>query len=207
MEKKESLIAEIVEREWEMFQGVQNIGGRASCQDDLKTFQIMRSSQAASWSDEALRSCLQDLKDAKLAERNLISEKYARMMESTSPHEYAQIAHLLPPVEAEAIQLVEQIVATVLEWEKELLEKFPYILQTGRPLLIVQDSPGVTSLETYLRGELITYSVKTLKLYLENIGRQKAEEINGSAVTLLATMKQYGFNSLQEANEKLKSRS
>ena len=207
MEKKESLIAEIVEREWEMFQGVQNVGGRASCQDDLKTFQIMRSSQAASWSDEALRSCLQDLKDAKLAERNLISEKYARMMESTSPHEYAQIAHLLPPVEAEAIQLVEQIVATVLEWEKELLEKFPYILQTGRPLLIVQDSPGVTSLETYLRGELKTYSVKTLKLYLENIGRQKAEEINGSAVTLLATMKQYGFNSLQEANEKLKSRS
>lgn len=207
MDERESLIAEIVKREWEMFQGVESAGGRASCQDDFQTFCIMRSSQSASWSDEVLQSYLEDLIAAGESGRNLISEKYARMMESTSPAEYAAMAHLLPEIEPEASELAEKIVAIVMEWEKELHQKYPYILGRGRLLSSSQDSPVATSLETYLRGELKTYSIKTLKLYLQNARKQRDESINGSAITMLATMKQYGFNSLEEANEAIKSRS
>jgi len=203
---REDMIDRIIEAEWKMFQDVPNIGGRAVCQDDLETFRIMRAGQSAGWSDATLESYLDDLNEAKRSGRNLLTDKYARMMRSTSPSEYARIEHLLPPVDPEAIELIEQIVRIVLEWEEDLLEKYPYIIKRGRPLSSREDSIGVTSMETYLRGELSTYSLRTLKLYLDHIQKEQSENVNGSAVTLLYMMKQYGFDSLEEANEKIGSR-
>ena len=206
MTTREDMIDSIVEAEWKMFQDVPNIGGRAACQDDLKTFRIMRAGQSASWSDAMLESYLDDLNDAKRSGRNLLTEKYARMMRSTSPSEYARIEHLLQPIDPEAIELIEQIVKIVLEWEQELLEKYPYIVKRGRPLFSREDSIGVTSMETYLRGELSTYSIRTLASYLDHIQKEQSENVNGSAITLLYMIKQYGYDSLEEANEKIGSR-
>ena len=194
MTTREDMIDSIIEAEWKMFQDVPNIGGRAACQDDLETFRIMRAGQSASWSDATLESYLDDLDEAKRSGRNLLTEKYARMMRSTSPSEYARI------------ELIEQIVKIVLGWEQELLEKYPYIIKRSRPLFSTEDSVGVTSMETYLMGELSTYSLRTLELYVDHIQKEQLENINGSAVTLLHMMKQYGFGSLEEANEKIKSR-
>ena len=203
MTTKEDLIERIIEVEWKMFQDVPNIGGRAACQDDLKTFRIMRAAQSASWSDRTLESYLDDLNEAESSGRNLLTEKYARMMRSTLPSEYARIEHLLTPVDPEALELIEQIVKIVLGWEEELLERYPYIIKRGRPLFSDEDSAGVTSMETYLRGELATYSLRTLEVYLDHIQREQSENINGSAITLLYMIKQYGFGSLEEANEKM----
>jgi hypothetical protein len=203
---REDVINSIIEAEWKMFQEVPNMGGRAACQDDLETFRVMRAGQSAGWSDAMLESYLDDLNEAKKSERNLLTEKYARMMSSTSPLEYAQIEHLLPPVDPEASHLIERIVRIVLEWEEELLEKYPYIINRGRPLFSTEDSITVTSMETYLKGELSTYSMRTLELYLDHIQKEQSENVNGSAVTLLYMIKQYGYDSLEEANEKIKSR-
>lgn len=205
MNPREGLVADIVKAEWKMFQAVPNIGGKSPCQENLKTFQIMRNSQLASWSEATLESYLDDLKDAEISHKNLLTEKYARMMESTSPFEYARIEHLLLPLDSRAMDFVEEILDIVLEWENELLEKYPHILKKGRPIFTIEDTVAVTSLETYLRGELATYSPKTLELYLANAMQQKSEGINGSEITLMHTMKQYGFDSLENANEKLKS--
>ena len=207
MTSREDMIDRIIEAEWKMFQAVSNIGGRAACQDDWKTFRIMRAGQSASWSDETLESYLDDLNEAEGSGRNLLTEKYARMMHSTSPSEYAQIEHLLPAVDPKAIELIEQIVMIVLGWEQELFKKFPYIFKRSRPLFSTVDSVGVTSMETYLRGELATYSLRTLELYLDHIQKEQSENVNGSAITLLSMMKQYGFASLEEANERLKPHS
>ncbi len=204
MTTREDMIDSIIELEWKMFQDVPNIGGRAACQDDLKTFRIMRAGQSTSWSDATLESYLGDLKEAEGSGRNLITEKYGRMMRSTSPSEYARIEHLLPPVDPKATELMEKIVKIVLGWEQELLEKYPYIIKRGRPLFSTEDSFGVTSMETYLRGELATYSLRTLEVYLDHIQKEQSENINGSAITLLYMMKQYGFASLEDANEKMK---
>jgi len=205
MAKKEDFIAKIVEMEWNMFHNVQNIGGTAACQEDPKTFEIMRLSQAASWSEAALESYLSDLVEAEKNGRNLLTEKYARMMKSTSPSEYARIEHLLLPLNPEVLPLIDKIVKIVIQWEEELSEKYPYILRKGRPIHGSADTPFVTSLETYLRGELATYSPRTLELYHENVLKQKSENINGSEITLDYTIRRYGFNSLEEANEKLKT--
>jgi hypothetical protein len=206
MARKEDLIAKIVEIEWKMFHNVPNIGGTAACQEDIKTFEIMRFSQAMSWPEAALESYIDDLTEAEKNGRNLLTEKYARMMKSTSPLEYAQIEHLLPPLDPEVPPMIDKSVKIVLSWEEELAEKYPYLLARGRPIHSSDDTPSVTSIETYLRGELATYSPRTLELYYENVLKQKSENINGSEVTLANTMKRYGFNSLTEANEKLKTR-
>jgi hypothetical protein len=203
---KEEIIAKIIAIEWKMFQDVPNIGGTAPCQEERHTFEIMRLSQATSWSAAALESYLDDLTEALKQQRNLMTEKYARMMQSTSPAEYAHIEHLVPPVSSEALSLIEEIAVIVLDWEEELFRKYPFVLRQGRPIRSSSDTLFVTSLETYLKGELATFSLKTLKLYHEHLVKEQSENINGSEITLAETIKQYGFHSLEEANEKLKSR-
>jgi hypothetical protein len=207
MSKKADLIAKVIATEWKMFHNVPNIGGPAACQEDPKTFEIMRFSQAMSWSEAALDSYLDDLEEAEKNGRNLLTEKYARMMESTSPLEYAQIEHLLPPLDPKVPPLIDKSVKIVLSWEEELAEKYPYLLARGRPIHSSDDSLMSTSIETYLRAELATYSPRTLELYYENLLKQKSENINGSEITLAHTIKKYGFKSLEEANEKVKTQS
>jgi len=202
---KEEIVAKIIAIEWKMFQDVPNIGGTAPCQKERQTFEIMRLSQAASWSEAALESYFDDLTEAQKQQRNLMTEKYARMMKSTSPAEYARIEHLIPPVSVEALSLIEKIAAIILDWEEELFKKYPFVLRQGRPVRSSSDTLFVTSLETYLKGELATYSLKTLEVYHEHLVKEQAEHINGSEITLAQTIKQYGFHSLEEANEKLKS--
>ena len=92
MEEREALIDEVIKREWKQFQYVQNEGGRASCQDDHETFVIMRKSQFMNWTQELLESYRQDLIEAEAAHWNLLTEKYARMMESTGIGRYSSEA-------------------------------------------------------------------------------------------------------------------
>ena len=203
MNRTKFLVDELVAREWEMFSRVPNSGGQASCQQSPGTFAIMRAAQLASWSDALLESYLTDLKDATHTGRNLLTEKYGHMMRSTAPDEYARIARLLPVVAPRALELIAQIVPIILAWEVALARLYPSLMAKGRPIYRSEDRPQVTSLETYLTGELATYSIGTLELYLAHVEQQCAEGINGSGITLACTAKQYGYASLQDANEHL----
>ena len=78
MEHK-TLVDAVVSAEWEMFSNVQNVGGKASCQMDPKTFRIMRSSQMDNWDDELLSSYLEDL-------LNKAVEKAREIIEEKSPN-------------------------------------------------------------------------------------------------------------------------
>ncbi len=206
MEPGFPLIDRIIGLEWQMFQSVENIGGRASCQDDRATFEAMRRSQFQGWAEAPLESYLADLLEAQSAGRNLVSEKYARMMKSTSPGEYARIEHLLPSISEEILDLIEKIVAVILEWEEGLAMKYPHILKRSRPLRSSLDTPWATSLETYLRGELAACSGKTLELYHEQLLEQKAGGVNGAEVTLAFLVRAYGYASLDEAERRMKEK-
>lgn len=80
-DKKENLI----QMEWQQFYQVHNEGGRASCQEDPKTFAIMRRSQFTAWPEALVDSYTADLEAAEEVGRNLLTEKYAWMMEDTAP--------------------------------------------------------------------------------------------------------------------------
>ncbi|MBR4224439.1 MAG: DUF4125 family protein, partial [Oscillospiraceae bacterium] len=100
----------IIAVEWDMFDKVQNVGGRADCQDDWETFSIMRKSQYYCFDEELLRSILSDFLSARDAGRNVITEKYGYMMRYTVPEEFARIEAALPPVSEFKAQLIDAIV-------------------------------------------------------------------------------------------------
>lgn len=203
---KTELISAVVAAEWRMHQGVPNIGGRAACQEDFRTFEVHRSSQMAAWSEACLQSYLRDLQVAENSGRNLQTEKYARMMRSTSPEEFVRIEHLLPATDPAIFPIIDEIVDVVIGWAEELAQKYPYLVARGRPLRSSEDSRFVTSIETYLRSELAVYSLHTLRLYRDNILEQKANKVNGDEITLGHTVKRYGYTSLDDANQRMRAR-
>lgn len=194
----EELIKSIVREEWEQFQRVQNQGGRAPCQDDYRTFAIMRASQFSTWNEELCASYLCDLQEARVQGRNLLTEKYAYMMRNTDPAGFENIKHLLPTVPQEKTGMINAITAAQLKWQSEYVSMYPRFSAGSRPTDSVSDSLYGTSFETYLRGELATYSVRTLALYLAHVQRLEAERRNMTIENLECTARMYGFSSLEE---------
>jgi hypothetical protein len=198
--EKSRLIRDIVALEWEMFQKVEGIGGRAGCQDQYPTFEIMRSSQFLAWDPQSLDFYLQDLNQAKGTGRNLVTEKYAYMMESTDPEYYkVKLQPYLTPVGASKALLIRRILEQLVLWDKEVTTQYPKIALRGRPRETSANHNGFTSVETYMGGELKTYSEKTLQSLLDHILEVNARGGNMVRTILEHTTEQYGFASLEEA--------
>ena len=199
MDDKSTLIQQLCDLEWTMFDKVKNEGGRASCQNDSGFFKKMRACQFKSWSLPLLESYREDLERADREGRNLPEEKYAFMMERTHPDAFAAIRDHLPRVSEEALGMIAEIAKIQVEWEREVDLAYPRMRSAGRPLTSEQDTPWQTSFETYLVGELKTYSLKTLRLYLEYLrncqetGRNLAKEVAEHISTA------YGYASLEDA--------
>ena len=192
MEDWQKLVDEVLELEWEMFTNVQNEGSRASCQDDRYTFQIMRSSQFAVWNQPALESWKQDLLGAKAADANLMTEKYGYMMEDTAPEAFEKIRELLPELSGEKRKLVEELTGWQVQWREMAEVLYPEFGQQGRVLRKEDARCGETSLETYAKGELSTYSVGTLQLLKAHFQELVAAGVNPGLEILRETMRQYG---------------
>lgn len=196
--KRKQMIEDIIRREWDMFQDVDNIGGRASCQDDWETFYIMRYSQAAMMDDGTLAHYQQDLENAAEEGRNLITEKYGYMMEFTEPEYYQQrLKERLPAVSPSKAALIEKISAVMLESEKAFAKKHPRFAQNGRPLTSTETD--MTPFYAYLVGELKTYSEATLESLLLQVtsmeaqGKSTAETIHQTVVNF------YGYENVEQA--------
>ena len=195
----EQTLRQILDLEWAMFHAVEGIDGPAACQQDRKTFEIMRSSQLFGWNQEIAESYLDDLTRATAAGRNLMTEKYARMMEYTSPCEYRRIAGKLPELEPDVPGLVERLTERSVRWMEDLAVAYPHVIARGRPIRSQSDNAYTPSFETYTRGELATYSPKTLRL-LEDYYEAMAEEGKNPAELILRhTAESSGFASLEQA--------
>lgn len=195
--EKEKIIEEILEKEWKYFSNLNNIGGRADCQDNREDFIIMRKSQWETFNEETLLSYLEDLN----SKNNPLFQKYAQMMKYNSPEEYKKIKDILEKASDEKTDLVNKIMFIYMEWEKEFFERYPIFSSMGRPLYSSEDDNIETSIETYLRGELLSYSEKTLKLYLNYVIDNKEKNINLAIKNMDNLARMQGFNDSNDVEE------
>ena len=199
---RDEIIDEIIKIEFEAFDKVQNKDGRAGCQDDWPTFSVMRKSQYMTWTDEMLKTLLKLWKDNSARGWNMITEKYARMMESTAPDEYKELEPNLPVRSLETRAIVDQIVDIQVGWMEEFAKEYPKLAGDARDITSVSDSLNNTSYETYLRGELLTYSEELIKMYGEFIVKLFQDGKNLAKMTIENTVHLEGYESLEEAEEK-----
>ena len=198
-------IKDIIDIEWEMFQNVKNEGGQADCQRDQETFRIMRYSQFKTWNENLLESYYGDLKEGQETGWNLLMEKYARMMASTAPDKYKEIEHILPPLDAQRVELMEEVIRVQVKWMENFAREYPVLARQARLIHTSEDQENETSFETYLRGELSTYSDHTFKLYCEFIIDLVKKNQNLTKMIMTNTAKFYGYDSLYSAENRIKN--
>lgn len=202
--EKDKLINDIIDAEYEMFTNVQNMGGRASCQDNYDTFYVMRYSQHCIYSEDTLNSYKRDLDEAKAAGVNLATEKYSFMMAVTDPIYYEQnLEPYLPKISANKASLVDSIAITYMHCYEALEKVCPHVLKTGR------DPYGGdygASVDVYFRAELQTYSERTLQLISKDMITYLQNRQNPVSGIYDTTVRFYGFNGLQEAEQKLSAK-
>lgn len=133
----------------------------------------------------------------------MIEEKYARMMQSTAPQEYAKFEAILPSISEEKRAIMEEIIRMQVEWMENFALRYPNLAKNARYIHTSEDDAFNTSYETYLRGELGTYSDRMLELYGRYIVEFATSNRNVAEEVIKNTVQFYGYTSFEEANEKL----
>lgn len=194
----EELVDRIARLEFRAFDKVKNEGGRAYCQNDWPTFSIMRKSQYLTWNHEMLCQYLYDFSREYERGHNLITEKYGRMMESTEPEKYKEMAQYFSPLSEQKKAVIEQIVAVQMNMMEEFAKDYPQVAKNARSLHTYEDDIIHTSYETYLRGEISTYSDKMLQLYGAYVVQSVSEGKNIARAIIENTAKLYGYDDLEK---------
>jgi hypothetical protein len=184
--QKKELIDRILAVELSMFFTVRTVG-RSACQDHPEEFRRNRTAQFSTWSEKTLASYLEDLISAEEKGKNLMTMKYARM------------GNQIPCLNDDP--LIEKIVTIQTAWQKDLAARYPYLMGRARTIESRQDTDWQTSFETYLRGELETYSGKTLSSLYEETQRyeQNHQSMNQKLYEFL--IQDLGYESLEEAEK------
>ena len=190
-ERQKKLIDEILDLELAMFMTVPS-RGPAPCREHPDSFRLMRRAQFESWSENTLKHYLNDVKAATQRSENLMTLKYARM------------EGLVP--QANDSPLIERIVEIQADWHREVARKFPFFSRTSRPVDDSPDRPGSVSFTTYLRGELETYSNRTLAALYDDMQTVKDQGGNMAEDIFNRIVQAMGFESLDEAEKRLRAK-
>jgi hypothetical protein len=191
MSQKEVLISKILDLELEMFLTVPT-EQKASCQEYPDSFRLHRRAQFSVWSEDTLRSYLKDLEKAETDGINLMTIKYARM------------DNLIPCRNNNP--LIQKITSVQYRWQQEMFCKYPHLMKGARPIARSDDSQYKTSFETYLQGELETYSDTTLELLFRDIEDKARRKINMSEEVYDFLVKTMGYSSLDYAEKRARRR-
>lgn len=100
-------------------------------------------------------------------------------------------------------KIIEEIVRIQVGWMEEFAAEYPKAAGNARSIHTLEDTPFNTSYETYLRGEISTYSDETLDLYGRFIAQLCRKNKNLAKIIMGNTAFLYGYGSLEELEEKL----
>ncbi len=189
--EKKDIIEEILSKELKMFLSVPS-AQKSTCQEHPESFKLHRRAQFSSWSKVTLESYLHDLERAQENGTNLMTQKYARM------------DNLI--LQLSSNPLIDMIVDYQCAWQRSMMIKYPGIMSGGRPVSSAEDSTFMTSFETYLRGELETYTDATLELLSKDILDKHAHAISMAEEIYTCLVKDMGYDSLDEAEQTLRVR-
>ena len=194
------MVETVIRLEWDQFQRTDNEGGRAACQGNWPMFHEMRLSQFLTWTPALLASYENDLRQADRVGRNLVTEKYARMMASTAPDIYRErIEPYIPRLSAQRVARQEHVIARQVAWAREFAGRWPALGEAMRVLTTAEDTPEQTSFETYLRGELGTYSDTTFDEYERLAAHITEQGGNLTEQIVRNTVRLEGYAGLDEA--------
>lgn len=185
----ETLVAHVLDREWELFQRVHS-ARPVRCQSAPASFRTIRGSLFDLWTGEMLAAYLEALERAVAQGRNPLAEKYARM------------DGLIPPL-SEA-PLIDAIVAVEERWQAELQARYPALYQ--RCCRSRAPTGDGRNFSVYLRCELETYGERTVQLYHENVERADAAGRNLAIEALDHLVVRSGYASLEQAEQVLSGR-
>ncbi len=169
------LVSRIVEIELDMFERVRT-SEPALCQEKPEAFKSMRAMTHSVLSKETLESYLEDLRQANMDGKNLLTLKYARMEGK------------IPPLKKNPI--INDIVKIEENWMMELSLKYPRVIK------------GTPGFSTYLSSEFETYSDKTIDLYFADTSNAQKEGRNLAEERYNWLFGKIGYGSIVEANEK-----
>lgn len=195
MEQRQELIQEILDRELAMFLAV-SAKEPVSCQQDPEGFRLARGAQFSVWSEDTLVSYRGDLAKAAAEGKNLMTLKYARMEDL--------IEELHDDIRVE--ERIDQIVAIQVEWQKEMMAKYPCLMMRGRPLEEGDAGIATASFVNYLRCELETYSGETLALLHRDVTESRKNKRNMTEAIYLHMVRGLGYGSIEEAEAAAKKR-
>ena len=124
-------------------------------------------------------------------------------MESTAPVQFLEIKDSLPKLPEVKKEIIEEIVKIQVGWMEEFAKEYPKAAENARSIHSSEDNMYNTSYETYLRGELSTYSDQTLDLYGRFVADVWKDGKNLAKIIMENTAKLYGYTSLEDLEGKL----
>ena len=88
-----------------------------------------------------------------------------------------------------------------VKWMEEFDTAYPNLAGNARAIHTSEDLPYDTSYETYLRGELGTYSDRMLEMYGRYIVEFAQNGKNATYEIMKNTVRFYGYKDLETANQ------
>lgn len=189
------IIHEILTAEEGLCEKVRRCGVQADCQENA--FSALRPGLLQTWSPELLENCRGDLLSAQTEGRNLLCEQLAYRLTCLDPGKYAGLKRGLPMTSMEKLWLTDLIYAVSLSWLEALRGRYPHL--TGRLLYKDWDA---AFLEACLRGELLSYSVETLRCYAALVDHRQRDGVNLWEQAMENAVVQEGFPNLESAESR-----
>lgn len=164
--KDQEVLQKILKLEWDFFDEVKGLNGRAVCQDDSYMFIVMRLAQHLLFSKETRLSILKDYESMQIEGINPIEGKYARMMKYTDGELYEKILSMIPNVSSIKRQKIMDLIKLFEKSLEEIKGELPNTIRNSRPF--ENTGKSISSL-SYFYEELTFFSYRTLRLMKKDI--------------------------------------